>query len=985
MQLPTGHSSKELKLTRITKRRRLLWIAAGVAICLAVATQMLQRMGKVDSVDLIGQSEAALARKDVKTAGALLDQVLTHEPANAAALIQRGKLWESIGESENALADWRQIDVADSRDSSSKLAGEARFLEGALQVKLHRAPAAERALLESWELHNRDNLQALELLLRVYVLQLRRDEVRRVLNVLEQRRPLTLEEMVLRADAGAPIIAEGDALVQLREFIAADPEDMSSVVALTRYLMSSENFSEAENVLKSVSAKLSKASPILGLRALCQLQLGFSDKALATLQTPTREESLDYWWWLAAGELAETSKQAKLAADCFRLASLSQPDSGYARYRYGLALQANGQTAAAQEQLQAAALIDRLHQQTVAITRMANMAPAQFVNGLLQIAQLQVQLQNSPEAAAWARLALQLDPTNKTALALNRVPTNDQAANSSTGLTRDDAAQKNLLQWLSSHSNETVAQDKPTALSSGKDSLRLQDVHRVAQLDFQYFNGNSGSKYLIESMGGGVSVLDFDCDGWPDCYFPQGCKFPIDLNDFTYVDQLYRNIDGQRFANVTTLSRLFENGYSQGAAAADINNDGFGDVVVANFGRNRVFINQGDGTFIDSTEQWGLQESEMSSSLGLADMDQDGNLDLYVVNYVDELRVCRDTAGNVSTCNPQNFTGVQDRLYKNSGDGRFLEVTREAGMLTADGKGLGVVITDLDDDGLVDIYVSNDTTANFLFKNLGGMRFQEIGLESGTALSDEGQAQAGMGIAAGDLNGDLKTDLYVTNFLHEANNLYINGGAMTFHDEAINAKLSLPSKRMLGFGTQAEDIDLDGDLDLIVANGHIDDYTSRGDPWKMPTQLFCNLGNGVFSDCSNSAGEYFREPYLGRGIAALDWNRDGRKDFIVVHQDRAVALLENQSPPSDRSLTVRLIGRASNRDAIGAQVIFQSGGKSQRRDIHGGDGFYCTNERAICAGTAEGRIDTVRVRWPSGKKQTLELAEGASELMLTEN
>ena len=967
----------------LNKRTKWLVLALIVAVGLVTATQVMQRVGKVDVDALVEEATTAFARQDVTTAGTLLDRALAAEPDNAPALLARGKLWSSIGDYKSAIADWRNVQVVDGVSRTRGMASEARLLEAELQVAMHQALAAERALLESWELRqSKENLPALELLLRVYVLQMRREAIRSVLDLIETHRPLALEEMILRVDAGAPIVAEDEALLQLREFVDGDPSDVFSCVALSRYLMSSEKFADAESLLSSKTVRITEHSSLVGLNALCKFKLGKSDEALATMATPLPDGGLDYWWWLAAGELTEQAQQLALAVDCFAMASSAQPDSGYARYRYGLALQANGATSESKSQLETAATIDRLHQQTVAVTRLVNLSPADFVKGVLQVAVSLHELKSARECAAWARLALQIDPSNQVAKELSSVSSANDERVSQVGSEKSTAAYNSARKWFASYEKKIVSESAIVSTSDSKP--KFEDVHKEVQLDFQYFNGNSGFKYLIEAMGGGVSVLDFDNDGWPDCYFPQGCKFPLDASDFTYLDQLYRNVGGERFANVTSLARVIENGYSQGTATGDINNDGFADVIVANYGRNRVFINQGDGTFVDASDPWQLNESEMSSSLALADLDRDGNLDLYVVNYVDSLRICRDSQGNVSTCNPQNFSGVQDRLYQNSGDGRFVDVTSTAGVVTGDGKGLGVVTADLDDDGWVDIYVANDTNPNFLFKNLGGMRFEEIGLASGTALSDEGKAQAGMGIAAGDFDGDLRSDLFVTNFYLEANNLFLNHGSMNFKDEAMKAKLSLASKRVLGFGTQGEDIDLDGDLDLVVANGHIDDFSARGDPWKMPTQVFRNLGDGTFEDCAKTAGAYFQGSYLGRGVASLDWNRDGRRDFVVVHQDRPIALLENRTETEMRGLAVQLIGCESNRDAIGARVFHAFSGREQVRELRGGDGFYATNERVLTLSRV-GLGAELRIVWPSGKVTSIHSNEALMEVVVTEN
>lgn len=967
------------------KHRTLLLLGAALAVVLVAATQFLNGWRKEDIGPLLREARIALAQSDFQRAGAVLDKILVQNPQHQEALLERGKLWALIGKHDDALQDWRSAGTLEGKGRSKKLASEARFLEGNLELSLKHARLAEQCLLEAWELDN-DLISSLELLLRVYVLQMRGEETRRMLDRIEQRRKLSLEEMVLRVDAGGPIIDASQAIEQLQGFVSGDPEDIPSTIALLRYYLSSDRVADAQQLLSTLPTAVLGNSDVAGLRALCDLKrFAISEARQALHQPKPASQPPSYWWWMAAGELAEAESQACIAAESFQRAATLQPESGLARYRYGMALEACGNSTAAQEQLAMAAKMDRLHQHSAVITRMVGMAPAELAKTLLEIASLEHELGNPAEAARWARLALEIEPSNSTAEALARRPSTSPDS-ASTSQPMGAPVPETIAHWLAGETASIVSSGPSApAEADASSSVRFEDVHETAQLDFQYFNGNTGSKYLIEAMGGGVSILDYDMDGWPDCYFPQGSQLPSDPQDDRHLDQLYRNLGGERFTNVTPQTRIVENGYSQGTAAADVNNDGFCDVVVANYGRSRLFINQGDGTFLDATDAWGLNETEMSSSIALADLDNDGNLDLYLVNYVDGIRVCRDSQGRISTCNPQNFLGVQDRLYRNSGESTFVDVTTPSGVVDTDGKGLGVVICDLDDDGWSDIYVANDTTPNLLFKNLGQMQFREMGLESGTALSPDGQAQAGMGIAAADFNGDLRTDLFVTNFYDESNNIYINRADMLFSDEAARGRIAAPSKPVLGFGAQAEDFDLDGHWDLIVANGHIDDFSYRGEPWKMPTQLFRNLGRAVFQACGTESGEYFRENVLGRGVASFDWNRDGRKDFIVVHQDRPVALLENRTVTPNHSLTVELIGKAANRDAIGAQVLVRVGEKLTRRDITGGDGFYTANQRRLCFGLGKAeRPDSVTIRWPSGGEQKIAPVNLSAELQVLE-
>jgi enediyne biosynthesis protein E4 len=961
--------------------RKLLLIAIFVALFVVIAIQFFLPTNKLDTAAMLAESRSLREQGQVPKAGMVLDQILQAEPDNAEARFERSKLWLRMGERENAISDLQNIRKSGLSVQLNKLCSDACYLEGTLHLELHRAHDAEKCFLEAWK-RNTDSLQPLEHVLRLYTLQMRRKDVLNILDQIEKRRPLLLEEMVLRIDAGLPIIDEKDAIASLTQFVTGDRQDEWSWSALLRYYIVGERYDEAKELVLGIPSTIASKSHFIGLKAVGLLQTSLLDEATATLRIANSDSPPDYWWWLAAGNLAEAKKQYQIASDSYRQAVDLQPESGYAHYRLGIAHESNSASQLALPQLDAAASVDRLHQLTAVITRMVGMPKRELGNTMFRIASLCDELNQGEDAKRWRKLALQFDPENEfaskpVARASRPTPFAGSSFSRSPLL-----VQKEIQQWLAA----SVANANPTDATADSPPihrLHMEDVHERVGLDFQYFNGNTGKKYLIEAMGGGISVLDFDGDGWPDCYFPQGSGIPSDPSDFGQIDQLYRNVNGEHFVNVTLSSGVLENGYSQGAASGDINNDGFADIVVANFGKNRLFMNQGDGTFRDATDQCGWTETEMSSSVALADFDNDGNLDLYVTNYVDSVRVCRDAKGNIATCNPTNFTGVQDRLFRNTGDGLFVDVTLGSGLEAIDAKGLGVVATDLDDDGLVDIYVANDTTPNQLFKNLGGLRFQDISFESGTALSPEGHAQAGMGISAADFNGDLKTDLLVTNFYNEPNNLYTNLGSMNFTDNAQAAGLSRPSKFMLGFGAQAADLDLDGNLDLIVANGHIDDVQWKGEPWRMPTQLFHNQGNGRFQEPSQSSGDYFQGKQLGRGVACLDWNRDGRRDFIVVHQDRQVALLENQTDTTYRSLSIRLIGMKSNRSATGARVVIEVGGNRRRMDLNGGDGFYCTNERTMSFGLGSNSKGKLQITWPSGVMQSISF-DGESMLTVVE-
>jgi hypothetical protein len=389
-----------------------------------------------------------------------------------------------------------------------------------------------------------------------------------------------------------------------------------------------------------------------------------------------------------------------------------------------------------------------------------------------------------------------------------------------------------------------------------------------------------------------------------------------------------------------------------------------------------------------------MSGSKWSSSVGWGDLDRDGNLDLYVVTYVDSLRVCRGPNGQIATCDPQSFQAVQDQLYRNRGDGTFEDVSASAGILAPDGKGLGIVVADFDNDDWPDIYIANDGTPNFLFHNQGHasqenpkefVSFGSKGMISGAAVSGNGKAQAGMGIACADFDHNGLLDLFVTNFYLEMSTLYLNRGQLLFDDATEPSKTSRATRLMVGFGVQAVDFDHDGNQDLMTANGHIDDFRFRQEPWKMRPLLFRGLGDGSFQDQSQGAGEYFHGEYLGRGVARLDWDRDGDPDLIVVHQDAPAALLSNETPREGNGLIVELHGVESNRDGIGARLEVVDERTTQILENVGGDGFYASNERLLMVGLGKSQtVKSLSIKWPSGRREVLEHIPANSRVTVVE-
>ena len=513
-------------------------------------------------------------------------------------------------------------------------------------------------------------------------------------------------------------------------------------------------------------------------------------------------------------------------------------------------------------------------------------------------------------------------------------------------------------------------------------------------IDFRHRRCGSGDKQLVEMNGGGVTVLDYDGDGRLDLFFPQGAALPgfaetgIDLRD-----RLYRNLGGWRFEDVTDEAGVSEPGYTFSAAAADFDGDGDEDLYLCNYGANVLLQNEG-GVFIDVTEKAGLGGERWSSCAAFADFDGDSDLDLYVGNYViydvhNPLWCGHEGKGPEwrSYCHPDQFASQHDVFYRNNGDGTFTEGTAAAGLLVDHpGKALGLVTLDFDDDGDVDLYVANDSTPNFLFRNDGDLHFTEVGPEAGEAVNLRGLSEASMGtdVADVDLDGDL--DLFVTHLAMETNTLYRNDGDGFFTDRSFESGLGEPSLLWVGFGTRFLDLDHDRDEDVIVVNGHVVDNISlykSSERFEQPAQVFYNDGRGRFSVAGSATGSYFQEMHVGRALATWDPDDDGDLDLVIVNNDGLPILLENHllAPGQDaptfanaegpcRWIGFRLEGAGANRQAIGARLTVQVGNVRMVREQKGACSYNSWHDPRIHFGLGDATaVDWVEVRWPSGARE----------------
>lgn len=508
--------------------------------------------------------------------------------------------------------------------------------------------------------------------------------------------------------------------------------------------------------------------------------------------------------------------------------------------------------------------------------------------------------------------------------------------------------------------------------------IRFATVTKEAGIDFTYYGGPSPEHYMTEQNGGGVGLLDFDGDGQLDIFLPNGSHFARPAEQAGAAHRLYRSTGQLAYTEVSASAGLNEFGFGMGCAAGDYDNDGFVDLFLAQYGKNRLWHNNGDGTFAEVTEAAGVADERWGTSAAWADLDGDGNLDLYVVNYVEwssgdpPCFTQHQTPIQIS-CGPIGRTGQPDVLYHNSGDGAFRDVSHASGIIRPEAKGLGLAVADFDADGLLDIYVANDTTENFLFRNLGGMRFEEAGILKGVAVGSEGLAHSGMGVACGDVNNDGRLDLLVTNFDNEVNDLYQNLGPTGFLSVNQAFGLDPVSRPVLGFGTVFSDFDSDGYLDMFVANGHVWDLTAlkMNYVYEMPPQVVRNINGQRFADASASAGPYFQQPRLGRGVAAGDLDGDGDEDLVVTHLETPVELLRNDSEKSSGTCRLRLVGMSSSRQPLGCRVEVVIEAHRRTYWVSAGGSFQSTSDSELIIYTGnESTISKVTVHWPGHPPET---------------
>ncbi len=939
------------------------------------------RSREPDSQTLLAASEAL---EDNRPRDALRHarQYLVDAPQSSSAIYVAAQAAEKLGQNAEALEFLAGL----SADDDSAAAIDAAILAGKLHLDQGHAWDAELRYRHALS-HRPHDVMANRKLVFLLTVEGRRWESRPYLRELVSQQQNTVEELIVLGDLWPNYNLKAD----LDRFRKERPDDPLPLLGFARLAALRHDFSEARELLGPVIRAypdLVEAHAWLGF-TLVQEPQGAADLAAweAALPTAAPEHPMI---WLVRGIGAAQLGQPEAAVRCFGEALRLDPNYDLAAYQLSRALAAVNETASAaivrrrtDELYELAAILKNIHKD-------------EKTGGepFRKVARSMESLGRLREAWAWYVLIHALDPTQSWA--------SDEATRLQGRLTGSQShclslaeAEPDLKLDFTKYPLPKWPEAPRPAVANVNSNLtpgvRFVDSAAEAGIDFTYFNGDEPKNArLLGTTGGGVGVVDYDCDGWPDIYFTQGTGWPVDPTAASPLDKLYRNLGNGRFEDVTQVAGLGDNRYSQGVAAGDFDNDGYPDLYLANLGVNRLYHNNGDGTFTDIAPRAGIVKNQWTTSCLVADLSGDGLPDLYDVNYVEGDALTRRCPGG--PCAPHLFPGQDDRLLLNWGDGTFRDITRPAQITGKNGKGLGIVAADFTTTGKLSLFVANDGTPNFFYENVTPTgepipRFAENGVLSGLAYDRNGIAQASMGVAADDATGDGLIELFVTNFYNDSNTFYVpEAPGRIYSDLTPEFDLRESSLRLLGFGTQFIDGELDGWPDLILTNGHVQDHTKAGIPYKMRAQYYRNLEGKVFQELrADTLGPFFDQLLLGRGLARLDWNRDGREEAVISHVGSPAALLTNQTSPTGHFLTLQLRGITRSRDAIGAIVRLKTAGRTLTRQLTAGDGYQASNQRQLVFGLGgSDHVDELEIRWPGGAAQYFAVVAPDAEYIAVE-
>ncbi len=940
---------------------------------------------------------------------------------------ERTNLLMMAGESASRLQLYGEaIDYYDRvPDADAQQAAIARWAAGEIHLHLRNMSPAIEAMQRSLELQPSET-RARERL--IYLLNLcgRRWEASQHLFELVRQGRASVQQLMYLGNIAKPIENESE----LQEFLSAFPNDSLPKLGLARIRLRTGKFEEARRLLNTVAEQF----PDL---VEAHVQFGRLWMATDAQQIPAWNRELPTVGdnhpdiWLIRGEWAREQRQAVAAVRCFGEAIRLDPNHLAALNSMAQVLNGLGRESQAKSFALRATQLEKLvyafehiMSNEWTVRQMASNRPLpgseaqrfllseERLAPIVSAAELTLKLGRMWESKAWIAFGLSIAPAHK---GLHELAREAQAAfnpNSSGTQAEFHLVDTNWLReyplpvWNNdSTERKLVGQAEAEVLSNrqppaagieGKpitsfpeaELLRPKFEEIPNALNFDYFASRdtmADGRRMFEFTGGGVGVLDYDRDGWPDLFLAQGCNWPSDGTDHNHSDRLKRNLHStsgntSTFQDVTELASIADTSFGQGVAIGDVNCDGFDDIYVCNVGVNQLWLNQGDGTFCDGSFLFASEVAHWTVSAAIADLNGDGLAEIYDANYVegDDVFTRRCFIGGLPrACSPLNFRKASGCLWAVDSQGVFRDVgSRVIDRGVQDGNALGVVVFRLKDHQLPSLFVANDQVANLFLVGTPdansplGIRLEDQALLSGLAFDGEGKAQACMGIACADANGDRAMDLLVTNYHDESNSLYLQQDQETFRDATRSSGLVGPSLKMLGFGVQAIDAQLDGNMDLVVLNGHVDDMEHMGINFRMRAQFFTGDGKAQFvEENASQIGEFFESKRVGRALAWLDFDRDGRQDFVATDLEQPASLIHNISYAGN-FLALTLVGTQSHRDAIGAEVTAAKDDGIWTQQLTAGNGYMVTNQKSLYFGfPAAGNVDRLEIDWPSGHRQ----------------
>lgn len=949
-------------------------------ICL-VACFILINAGcrpQVDSNKLLQQVKQNAARHDWSAAEEIASKIPRESKEWLSASMVLAEAISKQGELRKALSTYQTLLVAAPAEADLEL---IKFSAAEIHLQLGELRSARKLYAELLQSHPKDGITNQRMAFLLSLTGQRWDALDHYF-VLIQRGDATYQELALAADVGRQI-EQGEFL---EKCLAQSPND-----PLVQQAIATQAFHEGEDSARELLEKLVASHPelLVSQAMLGEMLVESPDFVAWHNRLPaTADQAPDIWY--VRGLWARQQGELDVAAECFWQAVTRMPFYRRAFYMLGQTLVALDDSEAERVSEYSEKLIELSQTIDHVLRTKAHSEPA-----FRRATELLEELGRIWEACAWGVVARRRFPearwpdelfarqSHKLRAGLPRIETSsDPTAQRES---HDVPAFAKLLQSYRPEDAPTMA-----AVDGEACTIRFQSVDLI---DFTYHNADDPTtkgKRTFEQTGGGVAVLDYDKDGVPDLFLTQGTEWEPGSDEPTpsgkLNDSLYRNLDGAAFVDVSP-SLGVDSGYGQGCAGGDFNNDGFPDLYVANVGRNALYENMGDGTFLQVTEEAVLTDNAWTASVMICDLNADGLPDLFDVNYLQGegvyQKICQGYA-----CSPSVFPGAPDRVLINLGDGRFEQIddlTPEQ-----DSKGLGVVAFELEPNRRPTLFIANDQVANFFLSNeptdnKHNIQLNDSALAAGMAYNENGLAMACMGIAVADWDANGLTDVFVTNFLDEANTLYLQDSPSLFVDATRTFGLQAASIPYTGWGTQSLDADLDGWPDVVITNGHVDDYREEGGPYRMPPQFFRNLG-GSFEECSpQDLGPWFQQEYLGRGLARLDWNMDGRPEFAVSNVNQPSSLLLNTTETTGRFVVVKLSAWGSSREATGARVSVRTQDREFQQQVVAGDGYMASNEKTLHfgIGSAE-RIERIEVQWPSGEVSELRDVPSDSHLVILE-